>query len=117
MECLDEETVVAFVNGALRGPAFAAAERHLVGCPTCATLIAVAAPPSRGGQSGSPAPELTVGGYRLLQLVGRAGMGEVYAAHDPELHLMVSIKVPRAATRPDTIEAARLAREAQAVAR
>jgi tetratricopeptide (TPR) repeat protein/predicted Ser/Thr protein kinase len=118
MECLDEETVVAFVNGALRGPALAAAERHLVGCPTCATLIAVAAPPSRtGGQSGSPAPELTVGRYRLLQLVGRGGMGEVYAAYDPELDRKVAIKILRADARPGTVEAARLAREAQAVAR
>jgi len=44
MECLDEETVVAFVNGALRGSALASVERHLVDCPTCATLVAVAAP-------------------------------------------------------------------------
>jgi hypothetical protein len=118
MECLDEETVVAFVNGALRGPALAVVERHLVDCPTCATLIAVAAPPSRaGGQSGAPAPELTVGRYRLLQLVGRGGMGEVYAAHDPELDRRVAIKILRADARPDAIEAARLAREAQAVAR
>ena len=118
MECLDEETVVAFVNGALRGPALTAVERHLLDCPTCATLIAVAAPPSQtGGLSGSPAPELTVGRYRLLQLVGRGGMGEVYAAHDPELDRRVAIKILRADARPDTIEAARLAREAQAVAR
>ena len=119
MDCLDEETVVAFVNGALRGPALAAVERHLVDCPACATLIAVAAPPSHtSGQTGSPAPELAVGRYRLLQLVGRGGMGEVYAAHDPELDRRVAIKILRADASPDNnIEAARLAREAQAVAK
>jgi len=119
MDCLDEETVVSFVNGALRGPALAAVERHLVDCPACATLIAVAAPPSRsGGHPGSPAPELAVGRYRLLQLVGRGGMGEVYAAHDPELDRRVAIKILRADARADNnIEAARLAREAQAVAK
>ena len=119
MDCLDEETVVAFVNGALRGPALAAVERHLVDCPACATLIAVAAPPSRsGGRPGSPAPELAVGRYRLLQLVGRGGMGEVYAAYDPELDRRVAIKILRADARADNnVEAARLAREAQAVAR
>jgi len=117
MDCLDEETVVAFVNGALRGPALAAVERHLVDCPACATLVAVAAPPSRTGQPGAPAPELAVGRYRLLQLVGRGGMGEVYAAYDPELDRRVAIKILRADARPDNIEAARLAREAQAVAK
>jgi hypothetical protein len=118
MDCLDEETVVAFVNGALRGLALAAVERHLVDCPACATLVAVAAPPSRTvGQPGAPVPELAVGRYRLLQLVGRGGMGEVYAAHDPELDRRVAIKILRADARPDNIEAARLAREAQAVAK
>ncbi len=119
MDCLDEETVVAFVNGALRGPALAAVERHLLDCPACATLVVVAAPPSRtGGQPGSPAPELAVGRYRLLHLVGRGGMGEVYAAYDPELDRRVAIKILRADAHPDNnIEAARLAREAQAVAR
>ena len=117
MDCLDEETVVAFVSGALRGPALAAVERHLVDCPACATLVAVAAPAPTRARPGSPAPELSVGRYRLLRLVGRGGMGEVYAAHDPELDRKVAIKILRADARPDNIEAARLAREAQAVAR
>ena len=68
-------------------------------------------------ERGGPAPELSVGRYRLLRLVGRGGMGEVYAAHDPELDRKVAIKILRADARPDNIEAARLAREAQAVAR
>src|SRR5579862_8433717 len=114
MDCLDEETVVALVNGALRGPALAAVERHLLDCPACATLVAVAAP---AGFS-PPAQELAVGRYRLLHLVGRGGMGEVYAAHDPELDRRVAIKILRADARANnTIEAARLAREAQAVAK
>ena len=118
MDCLDEETVVAFVNGALRGPVLAAVERHLVDCRACATLVAVAAPGAAGSpRSAAPAPELSVGRYRLLRLVGRGGMGEVYAAHDPELDRKVAIKILRADARPDNIEAARLAREAQAVAR
>ncbi len=120
MDCLDEETVVAFVNGALRGPALAAVERHLVDCPACATLIAVAAPPSRAG--GQPALAGTGAGRSdatgCCDLVGRGGMGEVYAAHDPELDRRVAIKILRADARPDdNIEAARLAREAQAVAK
>jgi predicted Ser/Thr protein kinase/tetratricopeptide (TPR) repeat protein len=115
MDCLDEETVVAFVNGALKGPALAAVERHLVACPACATLVAVAAPEST--RRAAAAPELSVGRYRLSRLVGRGGMGEVYAAHDPELNRNVAIKILRADSRPDDIETARLAREAQAVAK
>jgi tRNA A-37 threonylcarbamoyl transferase component Bud32 len=171
MACLDEQTVVAFVSGALTGAKLAEAERHLLGCADCSTLIALAvpapirrqntlewagapptdeaaAPPSAPSGPAPPAPASipkttgippgqsvsesaivdlaaaeppraggTVGRYRLLQLVGRGGMGEVYAAHDPELDRKIAIKIMRADTYPDGIEAARLMREAQTIAK
>ena len=49
--------------------------------------------------------------------MGRGGIGEVYAAHDPELDRNVAIKILRADANPDDIGAARLQREAQAVAK
>ena len=59
----------------------------------------------------------TVGRYRLLTLVGRGGMGEVYAAHDPDLDRKIAIKIMRGDTYPDEIEAARMMREARAIAK
>src|SRR5262245_14858487 len=44
MGCLDEQTVVAFVSGALVGARLIEVERHLLQCPDCSTLIAHAAP-------------------------------------------------------------------------
>ena len=158
MECLDEQTVVAFVNGGLAGEALANVERHLLECAECTTLVALAAPTTvhsktsheRAGAapagrpaeavpepistsipivpdaaepqtritlSSPPGPGSAVGRYRLLYLVGRGGMGEVYAAHDPELDRKVAIKILRADSYPDEVESARLLREAQSVAK
>jgi len=178
MGCLDEQTVVAFVNGALAGNKLAETERHLLGCADCTTLVALAAPttgarrmhtlewagapppddeplagasPSKPGARQATAgvagpatqvisgtqtwepdsdtsvadldsttvyqPGAMVGRYRLLQCVGRGGMGEVYAAHDPELDRKIAIKIMRANAVPDGVEAARMMREARTIAR
>ncbi len=178
MGCLDEQTVVAFVSGALAGTKLAETEHHLLGCADCATLVGLAAPPTiarygntlpwagappmdettgageapakppgwarvqgpagaateiiDGTQSWEPEsgsdgaafdvsdgfqPGEMVGRYRLLQRVGRGGMGEVYAAHDPELDRKIAIKIMRANAVPGGVEAARMMREAQTIAR
>ena len=140
MECLDEQTVVAFVGGGLTGEALANVERHLLACTDCTMLVALAAPmpapprptpqavpesipiipdtaEARLSVSSPPGPGTAVGRYRLLYLVGRGGMGEVYAAHDPELDRKVAIKILRADSYPDEVESARLLREAQSVAK
>src|SRR5205085_1915875 len=54
--------------------------------------------------------------FVVLGLVGRGGMGEVYAAYDPELDRKIAIKLLRA--RGDSEDGkARLLREAQATAK
>src|ERR1700759_5566957 len=58
----------------------------------------------------------TIDRFVVLGLVGRGGMGEVYAAYDPELDRKVAIKLLRA--RGDAADArTRLLREAQAIAK
>ena len=61
-----------------------------------------------------------LGRYVVLGLLGRGGMGEVYAAYDPELDRKIAIKLLR--RRSDDAEemtqgGTRLLREAQAIAR
>ena len=58
----------------------------------------------------------TIDRFVVLGLVGRGGMGEVYAAYDPELDRKVAIKLLR--TRGDAADGrTRLLREAQAIAK
>jgi tetratricopeptide (TPR) repeat protein len=79
------------------------------------------APSPPSPTSASPPEELLARGqaidrFVVLGLVGRGGMGEVYAAYDPELDRKVAIKLLRA--RGDSEDGkARLLREAQATAK
>jgi serine/threonine protein kinase len=61
----------------------------------------------------------TIGRFVVRGLVGKGGMGEVYAAYDPELDRTVAIKLLRARAGRDGPPhgRSRLLREAQAIAR
>ncbi len=71
---------------------------------------------SRGEDCGSIAAGAQLGSWRILSLLGRGGMGEVYRARDTRLGRDVAIKVlpPAYAADPDRL--ARLEREAQLLA-
>jgi tetratricopeptide (TPR) repeat protein len=66
-------------------------------------------PPMRGLERGE-----NVGRFVLIGLLGRGGMGEVYAAYDPELDRKVAVKILHARSEDGE---ARLLREAQAIAK
>ncbi|HXI55292.1 MAG TPA: serine/threonine-protein kinase, partial [Polyangia bacterium] len=61
-----------------------------------------------------------IGRYVALELVGKGGMGEVYAAYDPELDRKIAIKLLRARDGQGTMGSdarTRLMREAKAIAK
>jgi len=129
--CLDEDTVVAFADGRLDADSRAATEQHLAGCSECAELVAAAAGADVAAATlgtllpvSGAAPTLvrgvTVGRYVILDLVGRGGMGEVYAAYDPQLDRKIALKLLHQTPAPSAMQRVardRLLREAKAIAR
>ena len=58
-----------------------------------------------------------IGKYRIIERIGRGGMGSVYKAHDPILDRLVALKVVSAETDHTDELRARFFREAQACAK
>jgi hypothetical protein len=120
--CLDEETILAFIDGTLTTSRVTGLEQHVRDCRVCDERLSAgfaAAPPPAAAEGASVlARGTSIGRYTVRTQVGQGGMGEVYAAHDPELDRTVALKLlrSRGAALPSTGER-RLMREAQAVAR
>jgi tetratricopeptide (TPR) repeat protein len=151
VSCLEENTVLAFVEARLPPDSRAAVEANTRGCSRCYAFVAVVAAdlpdlartavteragPTQPGQTAAKArigladagrlfsareplsPGTSVARYTVLRLVGRGGMGEVYAAYDPELDRQVALKLIHAeAAARDGRARDRLLREAQVTAK
>jgi serine/threonine-protein kinase len=142
MACLSDEEVLAFLEGALGGPAAAAALEHLDGCADCRALVAESSQyESRDGvptrtptqrEPGTPTPPrrrsipdlaagTEVGRYLVEGPLGAGAGGAVHRARDPQLKRAVALKIVpvlRASPEDDQATAqARVLREAEAMAR
>ena len=132
LSCLDEETIVAFIDARLTPDDVSRVEAHASSCASCRELLsfAIAATPA-GELAGQPAPEPTntlanatlargtaFGRYTVLEPLGRGAMGKVYAAYDPELDRKVALKILHiTGDGPDGRSRSRLLREAKAIAK
>ncbi|HVY40351.1 MAG TPA: protein kinase [Polyangia bacterium] len=129
MGCLDVDTIVSFLAGALDAPERAMVEEHVAACADCSEQLSLAlAGSTDAGETAAQPPEAqrafgfargsAIGRYIILGLVGRGGMGEVYAAYDPELDRRVALKIFRGDRQLEDEPARRgLLREAKALAR
>src|SRR6185312_1040153 len=62
------------------------------------------------------APGMRVGRYHVLGLIGRGGMGEVYAAYHPDLDRRIALKIVYGERAGDAERQSRLLREARIIA-
>jgi hypothetical protein len=132
--CPGEDTIVAFAEGRLAPEAFARVESHADTCAHCQDLLAAAmgtgvlqraigetlrwGAARAGDGGGALARGEQIGRYTVLARIGRGGMGEVYAAYDPDLDRKVALKLLHAGATHDRRRAQdRLLREAKAMAK
>jgi len=114
MPCVPEDELLGYLEGRLAPSAVAHVESHLRGCDECRLLLAETAPDT--GSQASAGERTLAGRYQLIGPVGAGGMGVVYAAHDLRLGRKVALKVLRPDANSGTDLAARMLREAKAMA-
>ncbi|MFP2961352.1 tetratricopeptide repeat protein [Myxococcus sp. 1LA] len=121
MECPSETTLSDFLEGALADAHRTRVLAHVEGCERCQEQLALGASASEAPSPFAEGPLVAAGArlsrYVVRERIGRGAMGEVYAAHDPELDRRVALKLLRPEGRHLEELRLRLLREAQALAR
>jgi tRNA A-37 threonylcarbamoyl transferase component Bud32/tetratricopeptide (TPR) repeat protein len=112
--CPDENGLLEYVEGLLPAETSHLIDTHIDGCASCRRVIAAFA---AGSAADDRVPDELPGAgdrYELHGVVGTGAMSVVYAATDRVLDRKVAFKVLR---DPEPEQAARLQREAQAMAK
>lgn len=126
MDCVDENTLVEFVERVLTPARRSDVEQHIDGCDVCRQAIAgfVGVPAVEGtnvtqiiSRSGVLQPGTRVDHFQVLRLIGRGGMGEVYLARDTKLGRRVALKVVRRNLQTSAEALERIRLEARTTAR
>jgi serine/threonine protein kinase len=118
--CPTDEEIADLVEGVLDEAVRRSVTEHLGDCDACRLLVAAAQSPMPDARVPDAESKIAagtrLGRFVVLELVGKGGMGAVYAAYDPELDRKVALKVVRSVSHAAHLEE-RLKREAQALAR
>ena len=128
VECLDDSALGRLALNVLPDEEAARARDHVAGCEACRAKLDACLSEAPTGRVGAPTPLVSaeslprgtsLGRYLILERLGAGGMGEVYAAFDPQLNRKVALKLLLPSGNEEARHEARmrLLREAQAMAR